>query len=119
MHRPFCGSYTESAVWSTVATTRSLAAGNRFGGFATGGGRRSRGLPTQNLAGLGDPMAPGTADSGLPNGHGGRTGGIPGVSISGSLVRALPVNRRPYPDRTGTVHHDPPIRGKSSRKDFL
>ena len=70
-------------------------------------------------AGLGDPMAPGTADSGLPNGHGGRTGGIPGVSISGSLVRALPVNRRPYPDRTGTVHHDPPIRGKSGRKDFL
>ena len=59
------------------------------------------------------------ADSGLPNGHGGRTGGIPGVSISGSLVRALPVNRRPYPDRTGTVHHDPPIRGKSGRKDSL
>ena len=84
-------------------------------------GRLGTGLEVLQRAedGVVDPMAPGTADSGLPNGHGGRTGGIPGVSISDSLVRALPVNRRPYPDRTGTVHHDPPIRGKSGRKDFL
>lgn len=36
MHCPFCGSYTESAAWSTVATTRSLAAWEPVWRFCNG-----------------------------------------------------------------------------------